>query len=512
MRRWTSLFGYMETVSRKLAFLCSAQLLLAAALAAPVFPRVLNVCDDVSDPMTLDPQKQFSEKNYTICWQLFDGLVRFDPDGKIEPALAVSWERLDATRMRFRLREGVRFHNGEPFDAEAVRFSIERYLDPKTGFPAMFFIDSLSRAEVVDAQTVDLITKYPDGLLLNRLAGLVLMVPPEYIKEKGDEYFARHPVGTGAFVFREWKQGSSIELAANRDYWLKGYPKTDGAVFKFIPYGKQVEALLAGGVDLLTDLPGTQTLKVKARPDLSVLKKPSFYTMPFSLNLSSGPLSSLKVRKALNHAVNKENLIRYDLLGNGKPIATLSMPGETGHNPGLKPYAYDPAKARRLLAEAGYPRGFALDFLVKKNAERTAKIVAADLRKIGVDLKILLVSDADMIKEFKSGKYGMFIGSCPDPIAHAYFVQSIVLLSGSPYAWGGDPVYDGLVAKMLAAVGPGESVKLAEEIDSYVYENAMSIFTYQKNTVYGFDKELSFIPSVSGMNSFYSAEFGGESE
>lgn len=499
----------MKTASMRLTGLCLMLFLLAAAPACPAFSRVLNVCDDVSDPTTLDPQKQFSEKNYTLCWQIFDGLVRFDPDGRIEPALAVSWERIGGTRIRFKLREGVAFHNGEPFDSKAVKFSIERYLDPKTGFPAMFFIDPISHVEIIDAHTVDIVTKYPDGIILNRLAGLVLMVPPEYIREKGDDHFARHPVGTGAFIFKEWRKGHSIELTANKGYWLKGYPRVDGVVFKFIPYEKQVAALLAGEVDLLTDLPGTQTLKVKARPNLTVLKKASFYTMPFALNLSSGPLSSLKVRKALNHAVNKENLIRYDLLGNGNPIATLSMPGETGHNLSLKPYEYDPGKAKRLLAEAGYPQGFTVDFLVKKNAGRTAKIVAADLRKIGVKLNIALVSDADMLKEFKSGKYGMFIGSCPDPIAHSYFVQSIVLLSGSPYAWGGDSEYDAMVAEMVAAVNPEESAKLAEEIDRYVYDNAMSVFTYQKNTVYGFDKNLSFLPYVSGMNYFFSAEFRG---
>ncbi|MBI4656494.1 MAG: ABC transporter substrate-binding protein, partial [Elusimicrobia bacterium] len=367
------------------------------SLAGTSHGRELIVCDDVSDPFTLDPQKEFSEKNHTINQQIFDGIVRFDPDGKIEPALAVSWERIDPYRMRFKLRQGVFFHNGEPFDAEAVRFSIERYLNPETGYPGLSFIGSISHAEVVDSNTVDIVTKHPDAILLNRLAGLILIIPPKYIKEHGPENFAARPVGAGPFAFKEWVKGNRIELTANKNYWMKGFPKTDGLVFKFIPYEKQVDALFAGEVDLITDLPGTQTLKVKTNPKFTVLKKPSFYTMPFALNLSSGPLSNVKVRKALNHAVNKENLIRYDLLGNGKPIATLSMPGETGHNPLLKPYEYNLNKARKLLAEAGYPKGFSTEFLVKKNAERAAKIVAADLKKIGVILNITLVSDADMI-------------------------------------------------------------------------------------------------------------------
>ena len=497
----------MKSASIRFTSFFLLQVLLATAPARPAFSRILNVCDDVSDPVTLDPQKQFSEKNYTLCWQIFDGLVRFSPDGKIEPALAVSWERISATRMRFKLREGVSFHNGEPFDSEAVKFSIERYLDPNTNFPAMFFIDSISHVEIVDVHTVDLITKYPDAILLNRLAGLVLIVPPGYIRTKGDAYFARHPVGTGAFVFREWKAGDSIELTANKNYWFKGYPKVDGIVFKFVPYEKQVAALLAGEVDLLTDLPGPQTLKVKAKPNLTVLKKASFYTMPFSLNLSSGPLNSLKVRKALNHAVNKENLIRYDLLGNGTPIATLSMPGETGHNPSLKPYAYDPAKARKLLAEAGYPKGFTLNFLVKKNAERFGKIIATDFRKIGVNLRITLVSDADMIREFRSGKYEIFAADVPDPLSHSYFIQAIVLFSKSPYAWGGDGKFDKMLMEMVRADSPEKSEKLAEDIDRYVYDNAMSVFTYQKTAVYGINRKLRFSPYVSRMPQFYGAFF-----
>lgn len=504
--------GYMKTASRKLILLCSMPLLLAAAPAAPVFPRVLNVCDDVSDPITLDPLKQFSDKNYTLCRQIFEGLVHFDPEGKIEPSLAVSWERTAPDRMRFNLRKGVRFHNGEPFGAEAVQYSIARYVNPETGFPGAYFIDSISHIEIIDGDTVELVTKYPDALLLNRLAGLVLMLPPKYIKEKGLEYFGGNPVGTGAFTFKKWEKGSRIEFAPNKDYWLKGFPKLDGLVFKFIPYEKQLKALLSGDVDLLTDLPGTRTLMVKGNPKFAVLKKPSFYTMPVALNVSSGPLSDLNVRKALNHAVNKENLIRYDLLGNGTPIATLSMPGETGHNFSLAPYEYDLKKARRLLARAGWTNGLTLRAVIKKNAERAAKIIVSDLKKIGVTVRTTVVPDADLIREVKSGRYDMIMGSSPDPMCHAYFIQAIVLASRSPFALGGDLKLDEMLARMVSAPGPGESGRMAEQIDKYIYDNAMSIFTYQKQTVYGFARELSFSPYISGMPYFFSAEFSGSAK
>ncbi|OGR80171.1 MAG: hypothetical protein A2X32_05890 [Elusimicrobia bacterium GWC2_64_44] len=499
----------MIKISLRTLGFCLAQALLAAAVCLPAGARVLNICDDVADPLTLDPLKQFSDKNYTLCWQIFDGLVRFSPDGKIEPALAVSWEKAGPDRLRFHLREGVVFHNGEPFDAEAVRFSIARYVSPETGFPGYYFIDSISHAEVVSRSVVDIVTRHPDALLLNRLAGLVLMLPPKYLTEKGPEYFAEHPVGTGAFVFKEWEKGRLVSFAANKAYWMRGFPKVEGLTFNFIPYEKQVDALLSGAVDLLTDLPGTRTLQVKGDPRLAVLKKPSFYTMPVALRLSSGPLSDMNVRKALNHALNKENLIRYDLLGNGIPVSTLSMPGEAGHNRDLKPYRYDPPLARRLLAQAGFPKGLTLQAVIKRNAERAAKIIVSDLKKIGVLVQTTVVPDAELISAVKSGKYDMIMGSSPDPMCHAYFIQAIVLASGSPFAVDGDAKFDELLVEMVSAPDDGASLKKAEALDAYVYRNAMSIFTYQKTRLYGLDKTLSFSPYLSGMPCFYSAEFSG---
>lgn len=485
-----------------------ALLCLAICLGCrPAAARVLAVADDITDPLTLDPQKQFSEKNHTICQQIFDGLIRFDPDGKIEPALAESWERIDPLRMRFKLRRGVAFHNGELFDSSAVKFSIGRYLDPATGFPARAFIDSIDRVETPDPYTADVVTKYPDGILLNRLAGFVLIVPPRYLAEKGADHFAAHPVGTGAFVFKNWEKGRAITLAANGKYWLAGYPRVSGLVFRFIPQDRQIQALLSGEVDLITNLPGTKTLAVKSAPGFSVVKKASFYTVPPCLNLSSAPLNDVNVRRALNHALDKDSLIRYDLLGNGKPIATFSMPGEVGHNPLLIPYKFDLRRARKLLAEAGYPGGFRLKALVKANAERTAKIIASNLEKAGVRLDMDLVSDAEMIEKFASGKYQVAIGDVPDPMCHSYFIQAVTLYSKSPYSLGADQKFDGMLDSMAALTDPDSSAKAAEKIDSYIYNNALSLFTYQKIALYGVRKELNFAPYLSRMPYFYRTYF-----
>ena len=494
------------------AFLAFLALLLpspASAAALPAAGGVLTVCDDVEDPLTLDPHKQFAEKNHTLLQQMYEGLVRFDAEGRIEPALAVSWERKGPLRMRFHLREGVRFHNGDPFDAESVRYTVARYLDPQTGFPALGFISSLDRVEIVDAHTVDVLTKVPDGLLLNRLAGFVLIVPPRYMKENGDDALARAPVGTGPFRFKSRHLGRSLTMMRNDAYWNPGYPKVDELVFKFIPTGGQLQALLSGEIDIATELAGTQTTEAMRSGLLKVIKAPSFYTVTGSLDSSNGPLSDKRVRQALNYAVNTEELIRYDLLGNGREIATVTMQGEEGHDHRLKPYPYDRGKAIRLLKDAGYPSGFTLKTLVKVQGERAAKIIGEHLAKVGVTLDPHLVTDADVVKTLTGERWDMFIAGCPDPMAHSYFIQSIYLYGHSPYRVANNPSYDALLEGMAAELDNDRRRELAESLDRYMYDEALLLFLYQRVKTYGVRKGVEFLPSITGMPYFFGVSKGG---
>lgn len=479
-------------------------LVLPPAFAAPSTSSVLTVCDDVQDPLTLDPHKQFSEKNHTLVQQLFEGLVRFTPEGEIEPALATQWYRVDANTMRFTLREGVAFHNGEPFDAKSVKFSVERYLDPATGFPALGFIDSIARVEIVSDLEVDVVTKYPDGLLLNRLAGFIVMVPPRYYQEQDAATLREMPVGSGAFRFEAWDKGHSISMTANSDYWQKGFPRVGVLVFKFIPTDKQFAALKAGEIDLLTELPGTLTTEA-IRSGLEVLKTPSFYTVTGALDSSRAPLDDRRVRQALNHAISKEDLVRYDLMGNGSAIATVTMPGEEGHNPALKPYAYDLKRARRLLKEAGHPSGFRLRVLVKEQSARAAKIMRGNLARIGVDWDMTMISDAEMGKALAGSRWDAFISNCPDPMSHSYFIQSIFLHANSPYSLGKNAVYSKKLEQMAGALDPAERRKQAEELDAYVHEEALLLFTYQRIKTCGVRPGVAFTPSITGMPYFFGA-------
>ena len=485
-------------------------LILACILAAPTAAQaagVLVVCDDQSDPQTLDPQRQFSEKNHTLLQQIYDGLVRFGPDGQIEPALAERWQRIDRG-MRFYLRRGVSFHNGEPFNANAVRFSIERYLDPGIAFPARSFLEHIEAVEVIDAHTVDIITRVPDGLLLNRLAGLVLVVPPGHIGHYGPDALEREPVGTGAFRFERWERGRAIHLRANREYWMSGYPKVEGLVFRFAPAEEQVDLLLKGEVGLVTELPGTLTRPVLDAPHARVLKQKTFWTVGATLNNTSGsPLADVRVRRALNLAVDRRDLIRYELRGNGSILATLTMPGQGGHNPKLEPYPHDPAAARRLLDEAGVERPLRLRAHVQARSQRAAKIIAAHLRKVGIELDLHVFEDAQAVTSLRNPaeKWDLGIAGVPDPMCHSFFVQSIMLFSASPFSLLKDAKFDERLMEMAWTRDEDERERLGRELDRYVHEQALSLFTYQKIKTYGVANGVGFTPYVSGMPHFFDA-------
>ncbi len=494
----------MSAAGVRAGALLSCALLLAAGRGAA--ETVLRVCDDIQDPRTLDPQKEFSEKNHILLQQINEGLVRFDPAGNIEPALAVSWERTSPTVVRFKLREGVSFHDGEPFDAEAVRFSVKRILDPATGFPGLSFINTIVEARVVDARTVDVVTSIPDGILMRRLAFQVPMVPPGYTVKKGTAAFIDEAIGTGPFRFARWERGKQIVLEANPDYWDKGYPKAGRLVFRFIPEDKQVAALLAGDIDILTSLPGTRTFDVQDNAATRVLKKPTFYTIVGNFNTARKPFADKRLREAVNLAVDRDALVRYDVFGNGVPIGTVSFPGEFGHNDKIKPYPYDPKRARQLLKEAGYPDGLDLDVLMKGNAQRTGGIIAKQLARIGIRMKTTVMSDSEIFKYMADkGRWDMMISDCPDPMYHAFFIRTIFLYGKSPFSLSADAGIDSRLETMTQTIDLDKQRALSEELDSYIHDEYLAFPTYQRLRTYGLRKGVAFSPYLSGVSLFYSA-------
>lgn len=483
-----------------------ACLFLSSGIATATPLKGVVVLDDIKDPPTLDPLAEFSEKNHTLIQQMLEGLVRLSPDGHVEPALAESWEQPTPLCLRFHLRKGVVFHNGEPFDSESVRFSLEKYINPSTGYPGRGFFASIDRVEIVDTYTVDIITRYPDGVLLRRLAGLITLVPPIHYAKVGNAGFARHPVGTGPFRFDHWSTGQEIGMTANRDYWEKGLPKIDVLTFRFLPPSEQINALISGSVDLVMEMPGTMTLPVKRNSSTTVFKKETLYTVGATFNNSRWPLSDTRFRQALNYAVNRQELIRYDLLGNGQSAATLSLPGTIGHDPALIPYAYDPNKAKDLLKQVGVKTPYHLKTLIQAYCVRASKILAKQFESIGIILDVEIGTESDLLQKFRDDVWDMAVAGMPDPTAHSSFVQSILIYSHSPYSLFKSSDYDHRLEEFTSTLSHDDQVAKGRELDRFVYAQALSLFTYQRVQTYGLSRRIRFIPYLTAMPHFRSVE------
>lgn len=264
--------------------------------------------------------------------------------------------------------------------------------------------------------------------------------------------------------------------------------------------------LLHGDLDIVTELPGTATMQVMKSRLARVVKKETYYTPASSLNTASGPLADVRVRKALNFAVNIDELIRYDVLGNGKPIATFSMAGEIGHSAALRPYRVDIRRAKALLRAAGYPRGFHIKALVKVQGMRTMKILATQLARVGVIVDITPTTDAVAVFDMKKQPWDWIFAGCPDPMSHSFFIQSIFLSSLSPFSVTRDPEFDRRLSEMVSEIDPVLQQRKGEELDEYVHDRALGVFTYQRVKTYAVRRGIRFVPSVTGMPRFDRSE------
>jgi peptide/nickel transport system substrate-binding protein len=318
-------------------------------------------------PENLDPTMNLASIRAKVGVSMFDSLVGRDSDNRIVPQLAESWRALDDRTWQFRLRRGVVFHDGEPFNAEAVRFTFERVLDPGQKSPNRANVGEVARAVVVDGYTVNLVLRQPYAPLVNRLIDFPI-VPPRYTAEKGNQGLALRPVGTGPYRFVELVKDEHLIVEAFDQHW-RGAPKVRRIVFKPIPEPfTRAAALRNHEVDLIDTVPPNLATELERVGGIRVQRVPSSWIIYLGLNAFRKPLSDVRVRQALNYATDVDAIVRSVLDGNGRRLDGPFTPHMFGFDPTVKGYAPDPARARRLLAEAGYPDG--LDITLEAPAGR----------------------------------------------------------------------------------------------------------------------------------------------
>ena len=372
---------------------------------------VLTVASD-AEPVTFDIQDTNDSATTRVARQIFEPLIRQDEDLNLVPGLAVSWEAIDDTTYEFKLKEGVKFHNGEDFTAEDVAYTLKRAKESKQIAHIVGAIDP-AKIVVVDEYTIQIGTEVPFGPLLTHLAHPATAILNEKaVTEAGDD-LGTTPVGTGPYKLESWNTGSDLTVVKFEDYH-GAEAKTDKIVFKIIsePSVRLIELEL-GNVDIAYAIAPADISKVEENADLVMVRDLDLSTSYVGFNVQSDtPLKEVKVRQAINYAIDVESVLDAVYLGVGKPAQGPLNAQAFGANPDLDRYNYDPEKAQALLDEAGYADGFAINLYVGDNNPQRiqiAQILKEELSKFKIDVNIKQLEWGAYLDATAEGEHDMYI-------------------------------------------------------------------------------------------------------
>lgn len=476
-------------------------LLLAAGLpglAGAQAERTVVVAQGI-DAEFLDVQATANIPTLNVDRNIYDSLLRRDATLKIVPSLAVSYANLDERTWQLKLRQGVTFHNGEPFDASVVKFTVERIFTPGSKSPQKGWFNTIERVDIVDKYTVNLITNVPDPVIPARLT-LLFVVPPKYTKEKGDVEFNLKPVGTGPYRFVEWFKGDRVVLEANDRYW-GGAPKAKKVIFRAIPEAQaRIAALQTGQADLIVNVPPDQLKALSGSKAFRVATVPSCRVIYIALpTLKESPLRDKRVRQAINHAVDVQSVIDNLLGGHGKHLATPFTPLVFGYDPSVPLYDYNPKKARELLAAAGYPQGLELNlasptgrYLMDRDVSQA---VAGQLTQNGIKTNVKIIEWGTHIRNITGHQMTdmYLLGWCLPGLDPDNWVWPN-LHSDEPFSNFSNPEVDRLMEQARKELNAEKRKKLYSQLLHLVRDEAPWLFLYQQVDLYGASSRIKWSP------------------
>jgi peptide/nickel transport system substrate-binding protein len=475
-------------------------------LTAPAFAAGKLVVSSPQDPGSWDPIDTFLVNWASVATNIFDGLTYRGPDLKLVPGLATSWEMLDnGMRIRFKLRDGVKFHDGETFNAAAVKFTFDRLLGAEGAKgPQQSNYNSIASVEVIDDSTVDFKMKTADPVILTKLAGYgAMIVPPKYIGEKGEDYFNAHPVGTGAFKFVSYEPKVNIQLSANADYW-GGAPKISDLEYRFISEpSTAIAELQAGRVDIVIPptIPIGMIPTVQGDSKLEIVTSPGPTVYALRFNTRDGITKDPKVRKALILGVDRDAIISSVLGGQAQPIASFQGPLSFGFDPAMKPLPYDPEQAKALLKEAGVAPGASVQIDLRGNEAtfiEVAQAISAYLQMIGITATIKPYETNVLLNDIvPGGKTGAMFQQSWGGWTLDYDNTAIAMYhtgeKWNPY--DSDPKMDEMLAKQRTLTDKAEREKLLQEIAHYAADRVLEMPLYNLNAIFGINKRVkNFTP------------------
>lgn len=464
------------------------------------------------EPVTLDPQKSPDRLTNILLTNIFDSLVVHDAQMNLAPGLATEWKAIEPTKWQFKLRQGVKFQNGEPFDANAVKFTVERFLDPNVKSPMLANVKTITNVEVVDPYTVNLVTKGPDPILPVRMSELYgVMLPPKYFKEVGESEFAKKPIGTGPYKVAEWVKDERLVLEGYTEHW-RGAPKLTKVTLRPIKEAaSRVAALQTGEVDFINNVPFNQVEILKANQNLNVVTSGTNRVFFLTLDSTKKPFNDKKVRQAVNHAIDVEAIIKIVFSGYGKRVSTIVSPESAGFNKALKPYEYNIVKAKQLLAEAGYPNGLDITFDAFTGSvvdhSKLAEAIVGQLSAAGIRAKLNMAEFGVFAPIRVANKSNpMYIYSYGNWALDTVAVATLLTGGKSGYYYT-HPDLTKLVADANTTVDTAARTRLSEQIQQHLYDEAAYGFLFQYQTVNAQSKALKFPARADEIYWFYDASF-----
>lgn len=480
----------MDTVNRR-------QLLALAGLA--VGASVLGVEAQAQGPaknrlvigMSLEPPVLDPTKNAAAAIRevtsptIFEALGRIDRNGNVGPGLAESWTvSPDGKEYVFRIRPGVKFHDGEPLDASVVKFSLDRLFAPDSTNPAKSLYTDIDKVEVVDPSTVKVTLKAPNSFLLYSLS----LGDAGIMHPKSAPTNDKTPIGTGPFMFKERKEGDSITLVRSPTYRDPGSIKLDTVVFKIVKDpSAQVNALLAGDVDAFPGFQAPELVeRLKKDPRFAVVVGTTEGEVILATNNARKPYSDPRVRQAIARSIDRDELISAES-GFGVPIGSHFAPHNKAYIDLVKTYPLDTAAAKKLLTEAGYPDGFSATLKLPPvgYAQRAGEVIASQLGKIGIKVTISQLQWPQWLSEvFKERNYDLTI------VAHTE-ANDLDRYARDGYYWGYEsPEFKAKWREVLAATDMARRDELLKDAQRIIARDAVNGYLFQLAKIGVWKKDL----------------------
>jgi len=428
-------------------------------------------------PQTMNPHGSDSDCNMSVMGNIFEGLLYRDVAGKLVPGLATSWERVDNLTWRFTLRKGVKFHNGNDFTWEDVKFSLERLKEPYPVSEMLAFGGTIKSVKIVnnDPWTIDVKTTISVPYFAQNLHQIFIM-DKESTETRSIGEIGQNPIGTGPYKFVEWVKGSYLKLTANENYWGEVPSIKNAEITPITDPSTRLAAITTGQVDILQDIPTELFETIANNSNIEVITRPARRAIYLGFRNEPGfPVSDIRVRKAIYLAINEDEIIEKIMFGHAFPAAQIPDPPTVGYDSSLKRLSYNLEEAKSLLAEAGYPDGFKIKLSGPNDRYvRDAQIceaIAKQLAKVGIKVELDIKPKAIFFPEVNEHKLDFYLfGWFDGAYDFGRSVIQLLLSVNEEKGWGqfngasySDPTLDKLFEESSEIVDPAlraEKLKL----------------------------------------------------